>query len=444
MPEAIPAPRPHRRVYDHRLREQVCRGNLRSVAKTDIPRSMIKSWRRRGAPRVITLEPHGTEQQDQAATIAKLENRVQVLAAVVPILLAFVRSSGFTLAAERLPDGAAKAGILRAVASAERALPLTKILKIIRLSPSRYHAWRGRKVQACGLDDRPSCPRSRPAQLTVEEIASVKEMVLDPNNRHMPLGTLARHAQRIGKVFASAATWGRLVRERGWRRPRQRIHPAKPTVGIRATKPNELWHIDVSIIKLLDGTKTYIHAVIDNHSRKILAWTIDARLDPLATCAVLIEAGKCLCPGPDRPTLMADSGVENVNAAVDANLLESGIRRILAQVDVSESNSMIEAFWRSLKPNWLFLNSLDSMERLRSLVAFFVDAHNSQMPHSAFQGHTPNEIFAGSAPNLARDLANKRLDARQRRLAANRALSCSNCAEFQPLSNRVHLHPPNS
>ena len=81
-------------------------------------RSTIKSWRRRGAPPVVTLAPETRQQQDLAATIAKLENRVQILAEVVRILLALIRASGFTLAAQRLPEGAAKAGILRAVASA--------------------------------------------------------------------------------------------------------------------------------------------------------------------------------------------------------------------------------------------------------------------------------------------------------------------------------------
>ena len=159
-----------------------------------------------------------------------------------------------------------------------------------------------------------------PSQLTAAEVATVKDMVLAPEYRHMPLRTLSLYAQRIGKVFTSVTTWARLIRQRGWRRPRLRAHPAKPTVGIRATCPNEIWHIDVSVLKLLDGTKAYIHAVIDNFSRKILAWTIGAPLDPTATCQVLIEAGKHLDATDARPTVtvMADSGVENVNAAVDA------------------------------------------------------------------------------------------------------------------------------
>jgi putative transposase len=70
------------------------------------------------------------------------------------------------------------------------------------------------------------------------------------------------YAQRIGSVVASPSTWSRLVRECGWRRPRRRVYPAKPKVGIRANAPNELWHIDVTIIKLLDGTRAYLHAAL--------------------------------------------------------------------------------------------------------------------------------------------------------------------------------------
>ena len=37
-------------------------------------------------------------------------------------------------------------------------------------------------------------------------------------------------------------------------------------------RPDELWHIDTTIIRLVDGTKAYLHAVIDNFSRRILGW----------------------------------------------------------------------------------------------------------------------------------------------------------------------------
>ena len=62
-------------------------------------------------------------------------------------------------------------------------------------------------------------------------------------------------------------------------------------VGVRATQPNEAWHVDTTVIRFLDGSKAYLHGVIDNFSRKVLAWTVAARLQPMTTCQVLLDAG---------------------------------------------------------------------------------------------------------------------------------------------------------
>jgi hypothetical protein len=43
-------------------------------------------------------------------------------------------------------------------------------------------------------------------------------MVTSPEYRHVPTGTLAVLAQRLGTVSASPSTWYRLVRKYGWRR----------------------------------------------------------------------------------------------------------------------------------------------------------------------------------------------------------------------------------
>ncbi len=53
--------------------------------------------------------------------------------------------------------------------------------------------------------------------------------------------------------------------------PWLRVHPEKPKVGLRTSRADEMWHIDTTVIRLLDGTRTYLHAVIDNFSRRILA-----------------------------------------------------------------------------------------------------------------------------------------------------------------------------
>jgi transposase InsO family protein len=252
-------------------------------------------------------------------------------------------------------------------------------------------------------------------------------MVLSPEYRHVPTGTLAVLAQRLGRVSASASTWYRLVRQYGWRRPRVRVHPAKPKVGLRTTGPDETWHIDTTVIRLLDGTRAYLHAVIDNFSRRILAWRVADTFAPVNSVAGLLEASRGATHAASPPVVLADAGVENVNAQVDALIAAGVLRRLLAFTELKVSNSMIEAWWRSLKHQWLFLHPLDSVATIRRLVAFYVHEHNRVVPHSAFRGQTPDEMDFGTGDAVKADLMSRVAAARHARVEANRSASCKAC-----------------
>jgi transposase InsO family protein len=300
-------------------------------------------------------------------------------------------------------------------------------LKLIGLSPARLVAWR-RAALACDLDDRPSCPRSSPHELTPGEVAAIRDLVTSPDYRHVPTGRLAILAQRLGIVFASATTWYRLVRERGWRRPRLRVHPQGPKVGIRATKPHEIWHIDTTVIRLLDGSRAYLHAVIDNFSRRILAWKVLDHLDPGSAVEVLVAAGRQIADGAAAPRLLTDAGIENKNRSIDELIATGLFPRVIAMTEIRFSNSMIEAWWRVLKHSWLFLHPLDSVAKVRRLVEFYVQEHNTRVPHAAFEGQTPDEMCFGTGAAVPDQLAERRAEARRRRLDANRARRCAVCA----------------
>ena len=147
----------------------------------------------------------------------------------------------------------------------------------------------------------------------------MKSMVVSEEYRHVPMRGLALLAQRVGSVFASVSTWAKQAKTRGWLRPRLRQYPAKPKLGVRARKSNEIWHIDLTVLRLLDGTRAYVHAVIDNFSRRVLAWTIATKVDPTNTCKVLREAGDKLLSvtpsGGSRPGRRASSSTGELGAA---------------------------------------------------------------------------------------------------------------------------------
>ena len=382
------------------------------------------SARRRAV--VVTLDGADLTEPELRQEILKLRRRVEKLAALLRLALALLHASGFRLSGARLPDGPAKLRILRAVDRARACLPLRAVLRFIDVSPSRFQVWR-RRQHACALNDRSSCPRSSPHRLTPSEVQAIGDMVTSPEYRHVPTGTLAVLAQRLGTVSASPSTWYRLVRTYGWRRPRLRVHPAKPKVGLRMTRADEMWHIDTTVIRLLDGTRAYLHAVIDNFSRRILAWRVADTFAPVNSVAVLVDAGRGATPSATTPVVLADAGVENVNAQVDDLITTGVLRRVLAFTELKFSNSMIEAWWRSLKHQWLFLHSLDSVTTVRRFVEFYVHEHNRVLPHSAFRGQTPDEMYFGRGDTVPADLTARAAAARRARAEANRSAACGMC-----------------
>lgn len=117
-------------------------------------------------------------------------------------------------------------------------------------------------------------------------------------------------------------------------------------------------------------------------------------------------------------------------------VINSGVlKRVLAQTEIRSSNSLIESWWRVLKHQWLYLNQLDSLKTVEKLVAFYVEQHNTHLPHSAFRGQTPDEMFFGTGDHVPKELESARLAARRSRLDANRSLSCQKCETLVTIGN---------
>jgi transposase InsO family protein len=140
-----------------------------------------------------------------------------------------------------------------------------------------------------------------------------------------------------------------------------------------------------------------VHAVIDNYSRRILAWQANTTYDTSTTAKLLIEAAMGL--KGVIPKVYMDSGAENLNTQVDALVASGTIQRIIAQVDVVFSNSMIESWWRMLKHG------------IR---------HSRDRP--------PMKCTSVKGAIYQTSVNDARTIARQARLATNRAVSCSRCA----------------
>jgi hypothetical protein len=150
---------------------------------------------------VVTLDIVERTESELRREVALLRSQNAKLTVVLRLIVILVKVLGVSLSHRRVPEGPNKRRLLRAVEQCQGVIPLKAALRILGLSWTRYHSW---VREADGfLDDGVSCPHTRPQQLTPSEIATVQEMVTSEEYRHVPTGTLAVLAQRLGEYLGN-------------------------------------------------------------------------------------------------------------------------------------------------------------------------------------------------------------------------------------------------
>ncbi|MAI73370.1 MAG: hypothetical protein CMM01_21060, partial [Rhodopirellula sp.] len=68
-----------------------------------------------------------------------------------------------------------------------------------------------------------------------------------------------------------------------------------------------------------------------------------------------------------------------------------------------------------------------SVKTVETLMGFYVKEHNCRLPHSAFRGQTPDEMYFGKGVDVPETLEASRQKARQERIETNRKRTCRAC-----------------
>ena len=66
---------------------------------------------------------------------------------------------------------------------------------------------------------------------------------------------------------------------------------------------------------------------------------------------------------------------------------------------------------------------------------FYVDEHNMRLPHAAFRGQTPDEMYFGIGDRIPDELDAAKKAARQSRMKLNRATFCPTCRPFESIAS---------
>lgn len=261
---------------------------------------------------------------------------------------------------------------------------------------------------------KPAC-RARGVALALDD--RQRELLLDIRREHRSVATeiILAEVVRNGAVpkgAISEATLRRLYRShdlgresvnRGSRRERRRW---------QADRPCRIWHADVCHVWLRDAggkpRKAYVHGILDDHSRYVLA--LEARdaereMDLLSVlCHALLRF-----PSPDL--FYVDNGSCYRGDLLQLALERLGIRLIHAKPYDPQARGKMERFWRTLRTRCTdHLAPTATLHDLNAALLAFLDADYLCRPHAGILGQKPLHVFQAGivglpSPRTAADLA---------------------------------------
>jgi putative transposase len=314
--------------------------------------------------------------------------------------------------------------ILDNVHKVSRSMGLKAVLKYL----DRPYSWyvNIRTNRGCNLSLLNLCRIKHPSQLLKKESDAITNYCNDGRYIHWPLSSVYHQMRKDKTLACHLSTFYKYVSLLHLKRAIPGSRRKSHDIGIRASRVLEILHADVTLFRTADHKKSYIYLVQDNYSRAILAWEVSEQCRAEITLKNLKEVRqKYLEPSGVRDCrLITDDGSENAGQVKEwlNGLSDPPIEHLIAQRDIVQSNSMIEAVNKQIKYRFLYHKTIGDFECLVGYVKEAVEDYNSR-PSQALEGLTPNEVLEGKVFNNAVDYQ-EIIAAQVRRAEENKKARC--------------------
>ncbi len=137
------------------------------------------------------------------------------------------------------------------------------------------------------------------------------------------------------------------------------------------THVHQVWSADIAYVPLLRGFM-YLVAVIDWHSRYVLAWQLSNTLD-----GIFCPDALCQALSKSRPAIFnTDQGAQFTANAFTACLLAANIQVSMDGRGRALDNVFCEHLWRSVKYEKIILDQYDTVTQLHTGLRAYFDFYN--------------------------------------------------------------------
>jgi putative transposase len=163
--------------------------------------------------------------------------------------------------------------------------------------------------------------------------------------------------------------------------------------GLEINWVNQVWATDITYIPMARGF-LYLVAIMDWHSRYVLAWRLSNTLEVDFCLEALEEA---LSKG--KPEIFnTDQGSQFTSEAFTGRLLEEGVQVSMDGKGRFMDNIFVERLWRSVKYEEVYLKAYQNGTEARRGIGAYLALYNQERPHQALGYRTPGQVFQEGSP----------------------------------------------
>ena len=153
----------------------------------------------------------------------------------------------------------------------------------------------------------------------------------------------------------------------------------------------QVWSTDITYIPMRYGFM-FLTAVIDWHSRYVLAWELSNSMESL----FCVEALKHALTKGTPEIFNTDQGAQFTSEAFTGVLLDKNIAISMDGRGRALDNVFIERLWWTVKYEDIYPRSYSDGHKLYHGLKRYFDYYNTERKHSALDKHTPHEVFSGA------------------------------------------------